>query len=88
MLVTQDPIAIREGNWKLHTADNALYNLASDPAETTNVGPANPAIRTRLQTKLAAIGATPMTSPLLGWWPFDEGTGGSARDLSGLLHHG
>ena len=88
VLVTQDPIAIREGNWKLHTNDNALYNLASDPAETTNVGAANPTTRTRLQTKLAAIEATPMTSPLLGWWPLDEGAGGVARDVSGLLHHG
>jgi arylsulfatase A-like enzyme len=75
VLVTQNPIAIREGNWKLHTDNNSLYNIASDPAESTNVAASNAVIRTRLQTKLAAIQATPMTSPLLGWWPLDEGTG-------------
>lgn len=88
VLVTQDPIAIREGNWKLHTDDNALYNVASDPSESTNVSSSNVATRTRLQTRLAAIEATPMTSPLLGWWPFDEGAGENTRDLSGSLHHG
>lgn len=88
VLVTQNPIAIREGNWKLHTDNNALYNLASDPAESTNVATANAAIRANLQAKLAAIQATPMTSPLLGWWPFDEGEGGTARDLSGMRRHG
>ncbi|MCU0781323.1 MAG: sulfatase-like hydrolase/transferase, partial [Akkermansiaceae bacterium] len=88
ILVTQNPIAIREGNWKLHTDNNALYNLASDPAESTNVGAANAAIRTSLQTKLAAIQGTPMTSPLLGWWPFDEGAGEAARDLLAPLRNG
>jgi hypothetical protein len=88
VLVTQNPIAIREGNWKLHTDNNPLYNIASDPAEASNVAASNAATRTRLQALLAAIQATPMTSPLLGWWPLDEGTGGAARDLSGMLRVG
>ncbi len=88
VLVTQNPIAIREGNWKLHTDTNALYNVESDPAEAANVAASNTATRTRLQTRLATIEATPMTSPLLGWWPLDEGTGGAAHDRSGSLRHG
>ncbi len=88
VLVTQNPIAIREGNWKLHTDNNSLYNVASDPAESTNVAAANAAIRTSLQAKLAAIEETPMISTLSGWWPLDDGTGGAARDQSGLQHHG
>lgn len=88
VLVIQNPIAIREGNWKLHTDTNALYNVAADPAETSNVASSNAAIRTRLQTKLDAIEATPMVSPLTGWWPLDDGAGGSAGDRSGLRHHG
>jgi len=88
VLVTQDPIAIREGNWKLHTDTNALYNVASDPAESTNVATANAATRTRLEARIAAIEATPMASPLLGWWALDEGAGSAARDRSGLRNHG
>jgi arylsulfatase A-like enzyme len=84
----QNPKAIRLGNWKLHTETNALYNLASDPAEATNAAAANPALRSDLQARLAAIEATPMSSPLLGWWPLDEGAGGAARDLSGWRRHG
>ncbi len=88
ILVTQNPIAIREGNWKLHTDTNNLYNVASDPAETANVAGANVVTRTRLQTQLDAIETTPMISPLTGWWPLDEGMGALVRDRSGLLHHG
>jgi len=84
----QNPRAIRLGNWKLHTQDNALYDLATDPVETTNVAAANPAIRDDLQARLAVIDATPLISPLSGWWPFDEGEGTTARDLSGSLRSG
>ena len=88
VLVTQNPIGIREGNWKLHSDTNALYNVESDPAESSNAAGANAAILNRLQTLLSSIQATPMTSPLTGWWPFDEGTGNKARDLSGFLRDG
>lgn len=87
VLVTQDPIAIREGNWKLHADNNALYNVASDPAETANIAAANAATRSKLQSRLAAIKDTPMISPLMGWWPLDEGAG-VVRDLSGSHRHG
>ena len=88
LLVTQNPLAIREGNWKLHTNNNALYNLATDPGENNNLSGSNAAMRNRLRNLLERIEATPMISPLTGWWPFDEGEGTTARDLSGSLRTG
>ena len=45
-------------------------------------------MRNRLRNLLEQIEATPMISPLTGWWPFDEGEGTTARDLSGSLRTG
>jgi arylsulfatase A-like enzyme len=46
--------AIRQGNWKLFvggTAKGALYDLAKDPGEKTNVAAANPEIVSRLRAE-------------------------------------
>jgi arylsulfatase A-like enzyme len=79
----QNPKGVRSGNWKYLSDTGALYNLSTDPAETANLAASNPAVRDQLLGILTDSTATPMLSPLLGWWPFDDATGSSARDLSG-----
>src|SRR5690606_15687520 len=41
--------AVRVGRWKLHLAAEALYDLAGDPGETTDVAAANPEVVAELQ---------------------------------------
>jgi arylsulfatase A-like enzyme len=51
-------VAMREGDWKLLVnadgSDPQLYNLKSDPKETTNVMAANPEVAARLRGKALA----------------------------------
>ena len=47
--------AVRSGEWKLHLADNELYNLAEDPGESNNVAAANPDVVGRLQAFAASM---------------------------------
>jgi arylsulfatase A-like enzyme len=48
--------AVRDGDWKLiewfEDGSRELYNLRQDPAEKTNLAPANPEISQRLQARL------------------------------------
>ena len=41
--------AVRSGPWKLHLAQQTLYNLETDIGETTNVTAANPQVVRRLR---------------------------------------
>jgi len=41
--------AVRVGEWKLHLAPGALYNLQTDPGESADVAPANAEVVTRLR---------------------------------------
>jgi len=63
--------AVRSGAWKLHLANNELYNLADDPGESLDVAAANPDEVSRLQAfvgpmndDLGAKGRGPGVRPL------------------------
>lgn len=52
--------ALTDGTWKLiATPKPELYDLATDPAELTNVADAHPDVVTALRAKLDAVGAAP-----------------------------
>jgi arylsulfatase A-like enzyme len=78
----QNPKGVRRDQWKLHSNTSALYRLDNDPAESSDIGASNSTIRSELQAILAESEATPMLTPLTGWWPFDDGAGNNARDLA------
>jgi MYXO-CTERM domain-containing protein len=50
--------AVREGDWKL--VGGALYNLAADPGEKTNVAAANPEVLQRLTGLMGAANTAPV----------------------------
>ena len=70
--------AVREGDWKLvmpwEGAGYELYNLSSDPTESSNVYAANPAIAADLEAELTEIVTSGRTTPGAavgndtGWW--------------------
>ncbi len=88
VLINQDsaPRAFRWGTYK-HFLSGALYQLATDPGETSNIRPANAALASRTRAAYDRVAAEPKTSTLAAWWPFDEGSGHTLRDLSLLRHN-
>jgi arylsulfatase A-like enzyme len=55
----KSPSAIRDGQWKLHYPNSkrdelALYDIATDPGETTNLAAQHPAIVQRLSARIEA----------------------------------
>lgn len=74
------------GNWKyLESAkgDRLLFDLASDPGETTNVAPENPAVAERLRTTLEAWKAS-LPPPALSAAPSAEVDAATREALESL----
>lgn len=87
----QERRAARFGDWKIVEPSSGaarLFNLASDPGETTDVSSANIAEYSEGIALLDQLEFRSVTraSGVVGCWPFDEHAGNMALDTTGNAH--